>query len=69
MPVAERKPISSFTIVPAFTVKPIYYKDYKGRTISVPINNYVYVDTVAGIALIGNDHVEIAHDEYFAVDF
>jgi hypothetical protein len=64
MYVASRKPISSFTIIRAITTKPLDYPDYRGKTVEVPINTLVYVDTAANIALIGHDYVDIAEDEY-----
>lgn len=68
MSVAVRKPISSLTIVPAYTLKPVAYTDYRGRTVEVPVHEYIYVDVASGVALIGSDHVDIGEDEYVSLD-
>jgi hypothetical protein len=63
----DNKSVSSLTIIAALTIKAFSYKNYRGKEVHVPVNEYIYVDIVSGIALIGHDHVDIGADEYCSI--
>lgn len=50
------------TVHAFLTVEIVYNKD--GNEIKVPRNTAILVDIDKGVALIGNDHVDVTSDEF-----